>query len=93
MVVVGVELLDDHDFGLVLFNHFHHAVVHADEALRHVGCAVVSRADDAGLANDGADRRDLEDAVTGDVQPRVDAEDASRRREACHGKVLFRIEV
>jgi hypothetical protein len=77
MLVVGIELLDDHDAWPVLFDHFNYTIVQGTYAPGHVGTRLLfAGTNDAGFANARAAGRGFENAVAGDLQPGVDAEDA-----------------
>src|ERR1043166_2797426 len=78
MFIMSVELLHDNDPGLELSDDLLYTSVQRGEALCEVGSRTAVRgANDAGLADERAGGRGLDDGVAGDVQPRIDAEDAT----------------
>src|SRR5260370_13802208 len=75
-----VQLLHRYDSGPELVEHLYYTIVQNADARSHVGSGTALRtADDAGLANVRRPAADFNDAVTGDQQAGVKAEDAKRR--------------
>src|SRR5262252_7197256 len=79
MLVVGIELLDDHDARPVLFDHFNYTIVQGTYAPGHVGRRLLfAGTNDAGLADARAARRGFENAIAGNLQAGIDAEDSRK---------------
>ena len=79
MRIVGVKLLDDHDFRTVLLHNLNYTFVYRMQPRREVGGIVVGRTYDAGFADDRSLGSDFEDAVAGHAQARVDTKDTASR--------------
>ncbi len=79
MFVVRVKLLDNHDLGAILLNHFYYTFVYRMEARRQIGCMVVSGPHNAGFADARTLGRHFEDAVAGNAQTGINAEYAAGR--------------
>ena len=75
---MSVQLLDGHGLRAVLIDDFHYTIVQIGQPPRHIELVALAfgAANDAGFANARPPVDDFENAVTGDLQAGVDAEDA-----------------